>query len=116
MEGAKDNKEFDTMIRHEQKNTFDRAKSNRRELTLVNTAEIHMNKEDAKHMARDTQDMGRRTILRKYAEARADRPLQMTLDEELFMTCAKTIKKWVATQEFDVSKIMFSPFRTLDQC
>ena len=38
----------------------------------VNVVEIHMNQEDAWFMARHVQDMGRQTILRRYAKPRVD--------------------------------------------
>ena len=43
-------------------------------------------------MSEDAQDVGRRTISRRYAEARADRPTETTKNEELFMIHAKTMK------------------------
>ena len=44
-------------------------------LKIGNAVETHTCQANAKHMmARDVQDVTRQTILRKYAEARADRP------------------------------------------
>ena len=40
-------------------------------------------------MARDAQNVGRQTIMRRYVEAIGDRPPKMTKDEELLMTHAK---------------------------
>ena len=60
--------------------------------------EIHISREDAQHTARDAQDVGRQSILRRAAEARTDNPPGMTTDEELLMTHAKTMKTW----EFDI--------------
>ena len=37
-------------------------------------------------MERDINDVTRQTILRKYAETRADRPPDITIDEELFIS------------------------------
>ena len=51
-----------------------------------------MSREDAQNMARDAQDMGMQASFRRYAKARADRPLLITTDKELFMTCATAIK------------------------
>ena len=42
-------------------------------------------------MASNVHDVTKKTISRKYAEARADRPPEMIIGEELFMECAKTI-------------------------
>ena len=70
---TEDNREFVAMKKHEQdKNTFDGAKSNRRE-----SVEIHMNQEEAMHIARDACNVRRQTIFRKYAEDRADRSPEM---------------------------------------
>ena len=40
----------------------------------------------------DVQNVGKQTTLRKYAEARAGRPTEMTRDAELFMTCTGAMK------------------------
>ena len=63
------------------------------ELTqTVNTPDIHMSKDNAWHKARDAQHMGRQTILKRYAKSRADRLSVVTIDKELFMMHAKTVK------------------------
>ena len=43
-------------------------------------------------MARDAQDMGRQSIMRRFVESRTVGPPEMTKDEELFVTHAKTMK------------------------
>ena len=43
-------------------------------------------------MERDSQDVARQTILRRYAEVRAGRPLKVTTDADQFMTNTKTVK------------------------
>ena len=43
-------------------------------------------------MARDAQDVGKQTIMRRFVEARAARPTQMMIDKKLFMTHTKTVK------------------------
>ena len=53
-----------------------------------------MTHKDVWCMARDAYYVDRQGILRKYAAARADRPPEMTVDVELFMTYAKTVKKY----------------------
>ena len=44
-------------------------------------------------MGGDAHDVGGQTILRKYAKGRADTPLEMTTDEKVFMTHAKTVNR-----------------------
>ena len=61
------------------------------EILTVYTVEIYMSQEDAKLMAKDAHGVGRWTILSKYAEV--GRSPEITIDEELFMTHAKTMKK-----------------------
>ena len=55
----------------------------------VNAVEIHTSIKYAYHVARDAQDVGRQTILRRYSETTTDRPVEMTIDDELFMTSIK---------------------------
>ena len=51
---------------------------------------------------RDAHDVGRQTILRKYAEASTDRLLQMPINEDVFITHAKNNGDTeVATHVFD---------------
>ena len=38
-----------------------------------------MNQENVRHLARTVHDVERQTILRKYAEARVDRPSEMII-------------------------------------
>ena len=52
-------------------------------------------------MVRAAHDVRRQTILRKYAEAKADRPPEMKMAEDLFMIHTKTMKKQMATHESD---------------
>ena len=52
-------------------------------------------------MARGVHDVVRQTILKKYADTTADRPLETTTDKELFIKCTKTIETEVATEEID---------------
>ena len=82
------------MEEHEQKNNnpIEQNQTEEKLTQTVNTVEIHMSREDAPHIARDAQGMGRQTILRRYVKAREDRPPEMTVDGELFMTHAKTRK------------------------
>ena len=57
------------------------------------TVGTHMCQEDVQHMARDFHDVTRQTIFRKYAEARVDRPPEMTGHEELFMKHTRIMKR-----------------------
>ena len=50
-------------------------------------------------MTRDVPDLGRQSTLRKYAEARAGRPLEMTRDRAVHYTCQDNENTEVATQE-----------------
>ena len=70
MEAIKDKKGFDPMKRPN-KRSIHLTEQNQAEEKLtysVNSVEIHMNHEDAQHMARDAHNVG------KNSEARADRP------------------------------------------
>ena len=42
---------------------------------------------------KNVHDVTKQTIFRKYTETRADRSPGMTVDEELFMKCAKILKR-----------------------
>ena len=65
--------------------------------------ETHMSHENAQHMARGAQDVGKQTTGRKYAEARVDRLPER--DAEMFMTytCIKIVK----TKRWQHKKLMW---------
>ena len=58
-------------------------------------------------MPGDVPAVGKETILKQYAEARAGRPTEMTRAAELFMRCIKTVLRQLATKEFGmvISKV-----------
>ena len=62
---------------------------------------IHRCLENAQYMARDAEDVTKWTILGKYAEARADRPPEMTIDGAVQEVCQGHEEMEVATHEFD---------------
>ena len=59
----------------------------------VKTAGTDICQGDAQHMARGVHYLMKCTILRKYVDARTDRLLEMTVDKELLMKHAKTMKR-----------------------
>ena len=53
-------------------------------------------------MAKDAHDVGRQTIMRRYAEARAARLPEMTIERAVHDICQNNEDTKVAAQEFNV--------------
>ena len=117
MEATKNNKEFDVMKRHDQKNNIfveqDQPEENLSQ--TVNTMRTNMCQDGAQHMARDIHNVTRQIILRKYTGARVDKHTQMNKPKEPFMKCAKTMmrQRW-QDKSLTWRDQMFSPFTALD--
>ena len=76
MKATKYKEGFDTIRRHELKKIHPTKQKNQKRdfYKTVNALEIHMSRENAKHMARDAPNVGKQTILRRYEEVRVDIP------------------------------------------